>query len=58
MQSLFTEEELKGLAHLYGVLVEAAKVEAGSVSELLKNEKWRSVTRVANELDAYYSRHI
>ncbi len=56
MQSLFTEEELKDLAHLYGILVEAAKVEVGSASELLKNEKWRSVTRVAKQLDAYYSR--
>lgn len=54
--SQFTEEEMKGLAHLYGVLVEAAKIEASSVSELLKHPKWRNVVEVAKELTSYYAR--
>lgn len=58
MLSLFTEDELKGLAHLYGVLAEAACINnASSVSELLKHPKWRSVTAVAKELNAYYCSH-
>ena len=52
--SQFTEEELKGLAHLYGVLVEASKIEVSSVNELLKHQKWQAVVAVAKELSAYY----
>jgi len=55
--SLFTADELKGLAHLYGVLCEAGSIDAGSVSELLKHEKWRAVVTVAKGLSAYYVRH-
>ncbi len=55
--SEFNEEELKGLAHLYGVLCEASNLEISSVTELLKNEKWRVVISVAKELSAYYVRH-
>ena len=52
--SQFTEDELKGLAHLYGVLSEAASIEASSVSDLLKHDKWRTVVAVAKELNSYY----
>ena len=57
MLSAFTSEELKGLAHLYGVLCEAASIEAATVSELLKHDKWRAVVAVAKELSAYYASH-
>ena len=55
MLSQFTEEELKGLAHLYGVLSEAAHIEAQSVIEVIKHPKWKAVTAVAKELNAYYA---
>ena len=54
--SQFNESELKGLAHLYGVLVEASKFNSKSVAELLKQEKWRVVVSLAKELNAYYAR--
>jgi len=57
MLSLFNEDELKDLAHLYGLLCEAAPIEAASVSELLKHDKWRAVVTLAKELSAYYDRH-
>ena len=57
MLSLFNEDELKGLAHLYGVLCEASTIDATSVADLLKNEKWREVVALAKELSAYYERH-
>lgn len=46
----FTEDELKGLAHLYGVLTEAASSDAVSLSELLKDPKWHRVIAVAKEV--------
>lgn len=57
MLSQFNSEELKELAHLYGALCEAAKIEAASVSELQKHEKWRAVVSLAKELNAYYEKH-
>lgn len=55
--SQFNEEELKELAHLYGVLCEASKIETESVTELLKQEKWRVVVSLAKELHAYYEKN-
>lgn len=55
--SEFTEDELKGLAHLYGMLVEAARIDVSSVTDLLKHEKWRAVVTVASELNAYYEQN-
>jgi len=57
MLSEFTEEELKGLAHLYGVLCEAASLNVSSVVELVKQPKWQTVVSVAKELNAHYKRH-
>lgn len=53
----FSESELKDLSHLYGVMCEAAKLEAASVQELLLNPKWRAVVSVAKELHAYYGKN-
>jgi hypothetical protein len=56
LSNAFTNDELKGLAHLYGLLVEAAKADVASVSELLKSPPWRAVIALAKELDDHYSR--
>ena len=39
MLSEFSEDELKDLAHLYGVLIEASNTDASSVSELIKQSR-------------------
>ncbi len=46
----FREDELKSLAHLYGLLCEAAKVEVISVTELIKTDEWRNVIHFAKNL--------
>lgn len=46
----FTRDEHKDLAHLYGLLVEAAESQHSSVSEMLKDPKWRRVVEVAQQL--------
>ena len=46
----FSEEELRDLAHLYGLIVEASRAPFQTVSEMLKNETWRRVISVAKEL--------
>ncbi len=53
----FTEEELKGLAHLYGMLCESTTETTSSVKELLKTEKWRSVVWIAKDLADHYKRN-
>ena len=55
--SQFSEDELKALAHLYGLLSEAAKVTVRSVSELQKRPEWRSVVSHAKELSAHYKQN-
>jgi hypothetical protein len=57
MLSEFTEVELKGLAHLYGVLCEAASLDVSGAIELVKHPKWRAVVAVAKELNSYYERN-
>jgi len=53
MISAFSNDELKGLAHLYGVLCEASRAvsegKVNSVSELLKLESWLVVIKVAQD---------
>ena len=53
----FSENELKALAHLYGLLSEAAKVTVPSVTELQKRPEWRSVVSLAKELTAHYKQY-
>jgi len=53
----FSENKLKDLAHLYGLLSEAAKVTVPSVTELQKRPEWRSVVSLAKELSAYYKQN-
>ena len=43
----FSDDEQRDLAHLYGLIVEAAKVKVASVAELLKTNEWRTVVRLA-----------
>lgn len=56
LSNAFSDDELKELAHLYGLLIEAAKVDVASVSELLKSRPWQAVVALAKELDDHYSR--
>ena len=48
----FTELELKDIAHLYGLMVEAANLQVSNVRELLKQPEWRKVIASAKELRA------
>lgn len=50
-----SEDELRGLAHLYGVLSESSGLQIHSVKDLLQQPKWRAVVSVAKELNAYYA---
>ena len=52
----FSDRELKDLAHLYGLLCEAAKAKVHSVAELRKSAAWQLVLRLARELDDHYAR--
>ena len=44
--------ELRDLAHLYGLIVEASFSPVATVDELLKQNQWRRVIQVASELAA------
>lgn len=52
----FSEEELKDLAHLYGLLCEAAKAGIHSAAELRRSAAWRAVFDLAQRLDDHFSR--
>lgn len=53
----FSESELKSLAHLYGLLSEAAKVSVCNMSEMQKRTEWRSVISHAKILSAHYKQN-
>jgi hypothetical protein len=53
----FSEDELKSMAHMYGLLSEAARVTVHSVTELQKRSEWRSVVSLAKEMSAHYKRN-
>jgi hypothetical protein len=46
----FSEDELKDLAHLYGLIVEASTSDYSTVGQMLKDPKWRRVVAVAKDL--------
>jgi hypothetical protein len=46
----FTSDELRDLAHLYGLIVEASLADFSTVPEMLKDPKWRRVVEVAKGL--------
>jgi hypothetical protein len=48
----FSEDELRDLAHLYGLLIESGQVRASSVTELLQHAQWRRVVAFAKDLAA------
>ena len=48
----FTDDELRDLAHLYGLVREAAPGQVASVAELQKQPGWRRVMAVAKDLAA------
>jgi hypothetical protein len=48
----FTENEIKDLARLYGLLIESRQLRASSLVDLLREPEWRRVARFAKELVA------
>ena len=48
----FTEDELKDLARLYGLLMESGRLDASSVTDLLKQPQWRRIVEFAKDLAA------
>jgi hypothetical protein len=50
----FSSDELRDLAHLYGLIVEACRSDYTTVSEMLKDPKWRRVVELAKELSGQF----
>ena len=48
----FSENEMKDLARLYGLLIESRQLRASSLADLLREPEWRRVARFAMELVA------
>jgi hypothetical protein len=48
----FTENEMKDLARLYGLLIESRQLRASSLADLLREPEWRRIARFAMELIA------
>jgi hypothetical protein len=48
----FTEDELKDLARLYGLLMESGSLRVSSVTQLLKQPHWRRTVAFAKDLAA------
>jgi hypothetical protein len=48
----FTEDELKDLARLYGLLMESGRLRVSSVTDLLKQPQWRRIVEYAKDLAA------
>jgi hypothetical protein len=46
----FTEDELKDLARLYGLLAESGTLRASSAADLLKQPQWRRIVAFAKDL--------
>ncbi|MEO0556555.1 MAG: hypothetical protein AAF170_00085 [Bacteroidota bacterium] len=53
----FTDAEHRDLAHLYGLIREAAPVEASTVAELQKRPEWRRVMTLAKNLAVQLNRN-
>ena len=51
-----TGDELKGLAHLYGLMVEVGHARHATVVSMLKDPMWRKAVALANELLGRLSR--
>src|SRR6187549_3081710 len=48
----FTENEIKDLARLYGLLIESRQLRASSLADLLREPEWRRIARFAQQLVA------
>ncbi|MDA0768442.1 MAG: hypothetical protein O3A92_16655 [Verrucomicrobia bacterium] len=53
----FSEDELKRMAHLYGLLSVAAKIPVQSVTDLQRCPEWRSVVSLAKGMSAHYKQN-
>lgn len=54
----FTSDEIRNLAYLYGLVCEAARLEASETVELNKSSEWKRVIALAKELSAYFEHHV
>ncbi len=52
--SSFSNDELKELAHLYGLISEVPKDDFPTVTDMLKNPKWRRVIELAKKIYSFY----
>ncbi len=52
----FSNEELKDLAHLYGLMVESAATHHSTVATMLKDPAWRRVVELAKNIHEHVSR--
>ena len=52
----FTNDELKSLAHLYGLLSEVARSEYPTVACMLEDKRWRDVISLAKEIYSQLSK--
>ena len=46
----FSENELKELAHLYGLMAEMAHSIPSTVTELIKMKEWRRIVQLASQI--------
>lgn len=51
----FSDSELRDLAHLYGLIVEASKTAHRSVAEMQKDHAWRKVVALAKVLEPRFA---
>ena len=54
----FTSDELRNIAHLYGLVCEASRDLPAKTMELQKVPEWRRVIALAKELSAYFERYV
>ncbi len=54
----FSNEELKELAHLYGLMIEISTLRHSEVADMLKDPAWRRVVSIAKDLHTQIRRGV
>lgn len=54
----FSDDELKGLAHIYGLIVEAGRAQHSTVAAMLRDPVWRRVVARAKDLRTQLARAL
>lgn len=54
MRECFSHDEIKELSHLYGVMMETVNEDYLTVSDMLKDLKWRRVMSLAKEIHSNF----